>query len=406
MLLTSLDRKSLRVEVVSGEHAILTLLPSLQPIFESWGQFSEYAELPFLLSVPVAPRRRPLLVLLLRAGSGERYASQPVGAVLLFAYSAALFGNRLLAHPDRSGRRCVFGPATERTSIAAVATRALLERGAALLTLPYRTADDPASATLNTPGMPVSAEQDTSAPEKQRALAALGMMGTGADIQWILQSAGRRLDLQLEPELDLTLQRIGKRTRRNLRAATRRCVRDMGARFHWQPSLTAADLAPINAQSTHPVRGEVLRWRHTVSQQVPGAFLAGLRTSTGEWMALAGGRRIGDAVTLDWQMNPKHFARFSVSLVMRGFLFAHLGAEGVTRMRFEGGTTHTLSRGFRSGTVHTLRVRKQSLWLNSLERVLTTFFPSRAITLNLFPRQGKEGNIDLNLPQPGSEASA
>ncbi len=363
------------MEVVPGALAILERLPGLHQAAESWTQSEELAELPFLLSVPVRPQRRPLLVLL-HTASGNAQREELFGAVLLFAYGPRFFAGRLLSNGDRTGRRCVFSLPTERTSVAVTAARAMLQRGAALVALPYRVEAD---STDRNPHAPLADE----AP-RQRAVAALGMLGFAPPVQWTFRSSTRRLHLPLAPHLDDTLQSVGKRTRRNIRAAMRLCERELGVRLAWNPPLSEDDLTRINAASARPVRRGVLAWSHATPTQIPGAFLAGLRTSSGEWIALAGGRQNGDTVTLDWQMNRKSFARFSVSLVMRGLLLERFGAEGVTRMRFEGGTAHTLARAFHTGTVYTFRAQRQSLFLRSFEQLLTTFFSSRAITRTLF----------------------
>lgn len=391
MFLSGPGHKGMRVEVVTGAPAILDRIAALHQAAENWEQSEELAELPYLLSVPLVPPRDPLLVLLYsggEAGSQDNLA----GAVLLFAYAAQFAGVRLLAHPDRTGRRCVFGPAANRTAIAVTAARAMLQRGAKVIVLPYRV-----EALQTQPEREL-----TTGARRQRALAALGMLGLSTDVEWTLRVANRRLELPLEPTLDATLERVGKRTRRNLRAATRLCQRETGAELLWNPGLELEALARFNAQSTHPVRRSVLNWRYAIwrssaRQGHPATFLAGLRDAQGEWLALAGGRRYGDSVTLDWQMNGKEFARYSVSLVMRGLLIARFGAEGATRMRFEGGTAHTLSGGFNAGAVYVLQVRQRTIWLRLLERILTRWFPSRAITRNLFgqrrtPASGGKGS--------------
>jgi len=375
MVLSGPDPQGVHVEVLTGTRAILARLPSLRRAAEAWTQAGELAELPYLLSVPVFPRREPLLLLLHTFATDD---DDLLGAVLVFAYGAGLFGRRLLSHPDRTGRRCVFGPAADRSRIAASAARTLLHRGASLVVLPYRagsetTAHEPASELLD-------------ALRVQNALCTLTMMGLSSKVEWQLQAAARPLELPLEPTLDATLTRMGKRTRRNLRAATRLCERELGARLDWDPGVSEQDMQRFNAISTHRVRPGVVTWRYSVWREDPQAFVAGVRSAEGEWLALAGGRQTEDGVTLDWQMNRK-FPRFSISLVMRGYLMARFGAKGLTCMRFEGGTTHALARGFRRGAVYILRARKAPLWLHLVKWVMVTLLPSRAITHDLFSGQ-------------------
>ena len=340
------DPKGSYAEILTGTRAILDRLPALRADAGRWGQLAELEELPYLLSVPIAPRREPLLVLLHTfSKKGAAEAGTLMGGVLVFAYSAGLFGRRLIAHPDRTGRRCVFGPPADRSGIAISAARFLLKRGAVLTVIPYRAGDDRLDISRD---VDLDRELDGTL-RVQNALCTLGMMGTNPSVEWALHGArppagaAARLHARRHPY-------PGSVDAPAATCALPHATSSASSAANWSgiPRSRKEEMERFNARSTYRVRQGVVCWRYGVWKQDPEAFLAGLRGANGEWLALAGGRRTRDGVTLDWQMN-KRFPRFSVSLVMRGLLMDRFGKEGLSRMRFEGGTTHALVRGFRRG---------------------------------------------------------
>ena len=375
--------KAVRVEKIRGERQIIARLDLLRAVAEEWGQAAELAEVPFLLSVPATPRRQPLL-LVLRSGQETDSEQRIVGAVIVFGHGAALFGDRLLGPSDRSGRRCVFGPSSHRAAIAALIARRMIQEGAALVVVPFSLEGSADAEVAN--------ENSATVYGQQNAIAALGMLGAGADLQWTLRRGWRRGDLPLERDFEDTLRQFGRRTRRNVRAAIRRIQGEKGAHLELDPVLPETELVEIDRQCTHPVRRGVTRWRYEVWKKFPDAFVAGLRSADGEWMGLAGGRRVDNGVTLDWQINVKDFTRYSVSLVMRALLMEHFGNEGITRMRFEGGTSHAIIRRLPKTPVFTLIVQADHRWLRGLEWVAARFFPDRASTRNLFQR--RDGDVN------------
>jgi hypothetical protein len=83
-------------------------------------------------------------------------------------------------------------------------------------------------------------------------------------------------------------------------------------------------------------------------------------------------------------MNGVVFARYSVSLLMRGYLMRHFSQEGKRRLILEGGTSHRMAKSFVKLPVYALSVRRPELWLRLLEWVMLTWVPLRGITLSLF----------------------
>ena len=83
-------------------------------------------------------------------------------------------------------------------------------------------------------------------------------------------------------------------------------------------------------------------------------------------------------------MNDLSFARYSPSLLMRGFLMRHFGAAGLQSFCFEGGTSHQMAGCFNKRTVCYLWARQNRVWLTLLEQGMKQFFPTRGITKTLF----------------------
>jgi len=358
-----------RFQIVEGPDAILALLPELVPWAERWGQAAEAAELPHHTTLRLLGGRRPLLVLVKDPEQANEAAL--LGAVLVFAYGARVFGNRLISNGDRLGRIGVFGRSEDRVEIAGVAVRALLQQGAKLIRLSFAVAG---SGEGNSEVSPLAAA---------RMQMGMHLLQAGDGLAWELRLQWRPSFYALPADPDKAVAGLGWSSRKSLRAARNGSVRDHGASFVANPMLSLAEFMQLNRVSKYPVSSRIARRRFLVAQS-EGGFLAGIRAANGDWMAVAGGRRSSDTAIIDWQMNGVVYARYSVSLLMRGYLMRHFSQEGKRRLILEGGTSHRMAKSFVKLPVYALSVRRPELWLRLLEWVMLTWVPLRGMTLNLF----------------------
>ena len=354
---------------VEGERAILSLMPLLQQRSAEWGQQAEVLQIPYALSMPSIPRRQPVLLL---AESDDGTAKKILGAVLVFAQLHALFGKRLITNSDRFGNLGVFGPAGHRLSLAMLAADMLIERGAALVRLDFAV------------GQPPAEDVTTATPQQARErFGHLPNVATRSNLTLRLHTRTKASDLLLAPDLDATLAALGRRTRRNIRASRRKINFDLHCTFHRHASISLAEFLRFSASCRPRTPSRVARWQYANATSSPG-FLSGLQTDAGVWICLSGGRLLEQTAVIDWQMNSPSFPAYSPSLTMRGYLMEEFGRSGFTRLRFEGGTSHTMAEGFEKRTVCHLEVRVQSTWLRVFERCIKSWLPGRAITRSLF----------------------
>ena len=122
--------------VLDSREAILHLAPLLETLAERCGQAGAMHWLPYFLDEAVTGRRAPYLVLILRPelNQGQSLLPEHVEAAALF-FEYRIFGLRTgaVATGDAVGFSSVIAPERERTLVAAVAARALVDSGASIV---------------------------------------------------------------------------------------------------------------------------------------------------------------------------------------------------------------------------------------------------------------------------------
>jgi hypothetical protein len=241
-----------RFQIVEGPDAILALLPEILPWAERWGQAAEVAELPYHTTLRLLGGRKPVLVLVTDPAQGNEAAL--LGAVLVFAYGAGLFGNRLISNGDRLGRIGVFGHSDDRVEIAGIAVRALLQRGAKLIRLSFAVEDV------------TEGSSEASPLAAARLHMGMHLLRAGRGLAWELRLQRRPLFYALPADPDKAVAGLGWSSRKSLRAARNGSVRDHGASFVANPILSLAEFMQLNRVSKYPVSSRIARRRFLVAQ--------------------------------------------------------------------------------------------------------------------------------------------
>ncbi len=339
--------------VLDNREAILDLAPLLQSLAERCGQPGAMHWLPYFLDKAAGSRRAPFLVLLLRPeeDQGRSLTADGVEAAALF-FEYRLFGLRTgaVATADAVGFNSVIAPSRERTRVAAVAARALVERGASVVLATYE------------------GYKDTQP------------RGIFADFSGVSLAARQRQverTLRLKPTLDATLAQMGKSTRFNLRYYRRRLEKIMAIEYvpGAAAALVGADLQAINASALNPVTAAEFGRRVRSASELPGSFLCGLRSLDGRWLSLIGGWRQGSITVLHWQMNAAGLEKHSIGTVMRSFFLESEIGRGAEQLLIYGGTPHTMRHAFEQQPIADLVVRRhgpQAALLCAASRFLAT----------------------------------
>jgi hypothetical protein len=357
--------------VIAGREAILGFLPELAASAETWRQGWELADLPYFFSRP-AKLATELELLIVHSQPGAL-----AGAMLVTRYGGLLRPLRLYSTVNRTGRRTVFGAPGDRLEIAAAAALFLLDRGACYINVDVAT------------GLP---EMDDNLGWKQtRAIVALRMKalaaGTHIPCEWTLGRKQRQFELPLGTAYEAAIARMNKRSRKNIKQTRGYAVRDLGVEFVANAKLSLDELQDLNEAAKYGVGAETARWRHGSTERFANVFLSGLKDRDGRWLAVAGARRNGSEVELDWQMNREDYTRYSLSMVLRGFLIEDEIARGTKTLLIEGATRQGISSAFEVRHVANLALRRRSWWLPPLEHVLRRLFPMRARNLFRARRQ-------------------
>ena len=267
--------------ILDSREAILALAPLLETLAARCGQPAAMHWMPYFLDKAVLGRRLPRLVLLLNPEEQNEKSLQVEhlhAAALFFEYQ--LFGLRtgVVATGDAVGFNSIIAPAGERSRVAALASRALLDRGASICVATF--------------------DEEGNAGQARKSLGA-------SRLRWAVRNRRVARMLPLKPTLDETLARMGKSTRFNLRYYRRRLEKQMRCDFYAEagPLLREADLDGMNAASLNPVESGEFRRRITAASSLPGSFLCGLQGPDGKWLSLIGGWRQEQTTVLYWQMN-------------------------------------------------------------------------------------------------------
>jgi hypothetical protein len=333
--------------------------PLLVELSRRTGQAGEMEWLDYFLASPDSLAKTPYLLLIGQAPGGDlppenTTARDLMGAVLLYEYRFAGQGTRVFATDNVNGIRTVLAPEHLRLQVAHLAVRRLMTLGAVttLISLDGR--------------FDALAE----APHRTRP-------------GWWTATRTRVTPryLELADTLDRTLQKLGHNTRRNLRRYRHKVEVDLGAQFVPSVEMSLDQFLQMNRLSRNPAPEPVVRWRYSLLQQTgPGDAIAfsGLRAADGRWLSLIGGRRHGNTLELDWQMNLARLPQYSLCTAMRSYLLEYEIARGTRRLIFEGGTPHPLRLSFASReTTDILAVRRESARAWALRRFSRWIFPEK-----------------------------
>lgn len=370
------DDGALSTEVVRGRAAVLEHRPELIALAERTGQHGLMDHLDYFLHFKDALRKIPYLVLVRRVGGAgvaehEELNEELVAALLIYEYTLLGCGTGVYATDDVGGRRTLIAAGRERTAMGRRAAEALLRRGARVVFQSF-----------------VETVVDEGALEPWSGVG----VEAGGSGMWRLATQRRliRAYLPLEETYDGTLAKLGQHTRRNMRAFRRKAEAQLGCGFVAEARLSRWEFRAFNRETTYAVTDAVAGWRYDAITAVPGGFLCGVQDRTGRWLALAGGRRHGEAVEVDWQMNRDDLPALSLGTVLRAYLLEHEVARGTRVLFFEGGTPHAMRLYFHLSMVRDLVVARAlpgSWWWRKLVPVVRTYvnrkLPQSAFVLKI-----------------------
>ena len=337
--------------ILTSREAILDLAPVLQALAERTRQSGAMHWLSYFLDKGVAGRRVPYLVLLLRPEEhqGSSLSADDLqAAALFFEYRICGIGTGAFTTGDATGFNSVIAPFAERTQVAAIALRALIQRGAAIVLATYEghKAAQPRDVLASFPGLQVASRQ---------------------------RHVGR--SMKLRPTFEATLAQMGKHTRSNLRYYRRRLEKEIPLKFipEAAPLLSGVDLQAINESALNPVSPAEFLRRVNSSTKLLGSFLCGLQGPDGRWLSLIGGWRQAGITVLHWQMNTAGYEKHSIGTVMRSFFLESEIALGAEELLIHGGTPHSMHHAFAEQPIADLIVRRKGLKSFALRSVAHVF---------------------------------
>lgn len=307
--------------LISGSSDLLSAAHHLEELGKQCGQTNIAARLRFLLTVPYFGNKLPHAVLL------YNQKNELAAAIIVLEYRWRNLGLGIFSPMDPDGDLTVLSAPELQVASASRAAEFLMQKQARAVYLVARS-DGPEAHTVN--ASPVT----------------------------ILHRDLRRT-LPLCDSLEETLASMGPRSRRNLRNFSRRAMKEFGAVFYPICDISEKDLIQINRVCAYPVPDWVSSWRHHSTHTIPGGFIAGLRSVTGEWLSLLGGRRYGDITIIDWQMNRIDLGSISIGTAMRYFQTEHEISVGCKWLRFNGSTPHSIQNAFQREAV------TDFLWMRS-----------------------------------------
>ena len=166
--------------------------------------------------------------------------------------------------------------------------------------------------------------------------------------------------MELHASFEEFLGSLGKHTRRNVRACTRK-TEAVGIKF--APSLTKkeydAAVERLNAETDFPAEALRLARDERVLELHGGGERLGLRNSDGKLVAVMCGFRLGERFHLLTQLNDTAYERLSLSLVLRGYAVEHMIDTGYRELQFMGGSSLTFGRFCQQETYRSIFVDKK-----------------------------------------------
>jgi hypothetical protein len=342
------------VHCVTGRESVLRLSQMLIEFSARCGQPGAMDDIAYFLTKPGALPRIPNLLLVARRAEldwNRPKLDELLGALLIFEQDILGIGVGAYATNDRSGRSTLIALRSNRSRVVALASRALLERGAHLVMMSFRATDEAGScASIPTPLLEVAEHGKVVGRWAQRKRTIPGY-------------------LPLSTTFDATLAKIGQRTRSNLRYYRRRAEADMGCVFLPQIEATRKEVLRFNRQCMYAVPASVAGWRYDSLKDLKEPVFMGIKDREGRWLSVLGGRRYGDRSEILWQMNRSGHATSSLGTVMRSYYIEHEIAHGSRRMYIEGGTPHPIKFSFVPEELTDLVVMRPTLIAKAMQMV-------------------------------------
>jgi hypothetical protein len=351
--LPEVDSQSV-VHFVSGLDAVLRLNRRLMDFSARCGEPGAMHDIAYFLSKPGALPRIPHLLLV---GAATMDLSSPslddlLGFLLIFEQKVGGLGIGAFATNDRSGRSTLIAMPWHRSHVAALCTRALLERGAHLILMSFRVDAVAESA---------AAGSAASGPEAPAGVPLLAPPVHGRELaRWAQRERTIPGYLPLASTFDATLARIGQRTRSNLRYYRRRAESDLGCRFLAQVEMSREEALAFNRECMYAAPADVVGWRYDSLQDLSEPIFLGMKDRHGQWLSVLGGRRYLDRSEVLWQLNREGYAGHSLGTVMRSYLIENEIAHGSHRLYIEGGTPHPIKFSFVPERITDLAVVRRS----------------------------------------------
>jgi hypothetical protein len=349
-----LEQTLLHALVLSGHAAVLEQASLLESLAQRCHQAGAMNWLDHFLNVSDFRDKKPYLVLVVRPGvTASSLTLEGVhAAVLLFEYRVLGMPTGAFATDDWAGFRSVIAPEAERGAIAAMAAIALLEQGAQLALISHGHA---------------ARSTSRQAPVPRR------------DIRWGWRTRPVVMTLALEPTFQATLAKLGKATRFNLGYYRRRLEAEVPCEFvsDARGLLQESELERLNAGSLNPYPLKSFQQQYKSSCRLPGGFLLGLRSNSGQWLSLIGGWRQDRVTVLYWQMNTAGYEKLSIGTAMRSYFLEHEVQRGATTLTVYGGTSHSMQNSFLREEVTDLIVKRRSLRAAALQAVARMATSSR-----------------------------
>jgi len=342
------------VHCVTGRDPVLRLSRTLMELSARCGQLGAMNDIAYFLTKPGALPRIPNLLLVARTSDLDLQnpkLDDLLGALLIFEQDISGIGVGAFATNDRSGRSTLVAVRSERSRVVALASRALLNRGAHMILMSYRAGDGAGSSmATGSPLLEVTEHGKESARWAQRKRTIPGY-------------------LPLSSTFDATLAKIGQRTRSNLRYYRRRAEADLGCVFLPRIEATRKEVLRFNRQCMYAVPGSVAGWRYDSLKELSEPVFMGIKDREGRWLSMLGGRRYGDRSEILWQMNRSGHATSSLGTVMRSYYIEHEIAHGSRRMYIEGGTPHPIKFSFVPEELTDLVVMRRTLAAKAMQMV-------------------------------------
>ena len=301
-----------------------TVLIGLSALCDQTGAM-DYLE--YFLTSATSLKKTPYLVLLASRSDVDVFQLSPQdlkGAALTYEYKIFGLPSRVFSTSDFSGRT-VIAPADVRLKVSALICRYLVENYAQIVLLSF---------------------VEDSGQNYQRYFDIA--IASNKKYWWTTQKREVGATIILEKTVNATLANLGKHTRRNLRYYRRKAEAELKCSFAGDVtnSLSKDHLIELNHASTHPVADHLLDRRYNCIKTLEGAFCVGVKSSDGQWISLLGGRRHHGVSEIDWQLNRGGLGKYSVGTVIRAYLIEHEIKIGMSRLFFEGGTTHSIRQAF------------------------------------------------------------